>query len=106
MTSLKKGVHVPNPAFMYCVNTTIEEESDDAKVVFFNEALEQMLEKSWGGGGEQSWGTTRPSNPDPKTTTKRRRPDSPVKQRESKQGSKRIMRKVTFLTSQKNPNPC
>ncbi|MFS7921778.1 hypothetical protein Hanom_Chr03g00240941 [Helianthus anomalus] len=29
-----------------------------------------------------------------------------MKQRESKQGSKRIMRKLTFLTSQKNPNPC
>ncbi|MFS7923040.1 hypothetical protein Hanom_Chr03g00256131 [Helianthus anomalus] len=29
-----------------------------------------------------------------------------MKQRESKQGSKRIMRKVTFLITQKNPNPC
>ncbi|KAJ0510174.1 putative nucleic acid-binding, replication factor A [Helianthus annuus] len=38
--------HVPNPSFMYCVNTTIEDESDKAKAVFFNEAIEQMLEKS------------------------------------------------------------
>ncbi|XP_035833876.1 uncharacterized protein LOC110927278 isoform X3 [Helianthus annuus] len=38
--------HVPNPTFMYCVNTTIEDESDEAKAVFFNEAMEQMLEKS------------------------------------------------------------
>ncbi|MFS7897387.1 hypothetical protein Hanom_Chr00s008425g01740901 [Helianthus anomalus] len=29
-----------------------------------------------------------------------------MKQQESKQGSKRIMRKVTFFISQRNPNPC
>ncbi|KAM0038144.1 putative nucleic acid-binding, replication factor A [Helianthus debilis subsp. tardiflorus] len=38
--------HVPNPSFMYCVNTTIKDESDEAKAVFFNEAMEQMLQKS------------------------------------------------------------
>ncbi|MFS8033251.1 putative nucleic acid-binding, replication factor A [Helianthus anomalus] len=38
--------HVPDPSFMYCVNTTIEDQSDKAKAVFFNEAMEQMLQKS------------------------------------------------------------
>ncbi|KAJ0790317.1 putative nucleic acid-binding, replication factor A [Helianthus annuus] len=38
--------HIPDPSFMYFVNTTIEDESDKAKAVFFNEAIEQMLKKS------------------------------------------------------------
>ncbi|MFS7951164.1 putative nucleic acid-binding protein [Helianthus anomalus] len=30
----------------YCVSTTIKDESDEAKAVFINEAMEQMLQKS------------------------------------------------------------
>ncbi|CAI9270650.1 unnamed protein product [Lactuca saligna] len=38
--------YVPEPIFMYCVNTTIADESTNAKAIFFNDAMTQMLEKS------------------------------------------------------------
>ncbi|MFS7993657.1 hypothetical protein Hanom_Chr12g01096701 [Helianthus anomalus] len=45
------------------------------KVVFFlggGGTFGHLNETRQFNGREQSWGTTRPSNPDPKTTTKRR----------------------------------
>ncbi|KAF5795407.1 hypothetical protein HanXRQr2_Chr08g0339371 [Helianthus annuus] len=54
----------------------------------WNKCWKKVFLGGGGGRGEQSWGTTRPSNPDPKTTTKRRRPDSPDNETTGKQARK------------------